>query len=101
MVAYPSLGEGFGLPVLEAMACGAPDLTTRVLSIPEVAGDAAAYTGTAPEEIGKGPDELLDDPARRAELGAAAGRRAAEFTWEGCAAVHVALYAAAEGGSAR
>ena len=46
VVAYPSLGEGFGLPVLEAMACGAAVLTTRKLSLPEVGGDAVAYTGT-------------------------------------------------------
>ncbi|MDQ1745621.1 MAG: hypothetical protein QOE23_3960, partial [Pseudonocardiales bacterium] len=44
VVAYPSLGEGFGLPVLEAMACGAPVLTTRLLSLPEVGGDAVEYT---------------------------------------------------------
>ena len=44
LVAYPSLGEGFGLPVLEAMACGAAVLTTRRLSLPEVGGEAVAYT---------------------------------------------------------
>ena len=43
LVAYPSLGEGFGLPVLEAMACGAAVLTTRRLALPEVGGDAVAY----------------------------------------------------------
>ena len=43
VLAYPSLGEGFGLPVLEAMACGAAALTTRELSLPEVGGDAVAY----------------------------------------------------------
>jgi glycosyltransferase involved in cell wall biosynthesis len=95
VVAYPSLGEGFGLPVLEAMACGAPVLTTRVLSIPEVAGDAAAYSGTAAEEIAEELGRLLDDPARRARLRAAAGPRAGAFTWERCATTHRDVYAAA------
>jgi hypothetical protein len=51
LVAYPSHGEGFGLPVLEAMACGAPVLTTRRLSLPEVGGDAVAYTEPDPAAI--------------------------------------------------
>ena len=45
VAAYPSHGEGFGLAILEAMACGAPVLTTPRLSLPEVGGDAVAYTG--------------------------------------------------------
>ena len=70
LVAYPSLGEGFGLPVLEAMACGAPVLTTRRLSLPEVGGDAVAYTE---------PDAGIDrrrpcDAAGRSGATAAAGR---------------------------
>ena len=48
VAAYPSFGEGFGLPILEAMACGAPVLTTPRLSLPEVGGDAVAYTGRGP-----------------------------------------------------
>ncbi|MGH3944795.1 MAG: glycosyltransferase family 4 protein, partial [Pseudonocardiaceae bacterium] len=63
LVAYPSLGEGFGLPVLEAMAAGAAVLTTRRLAIPEVGGDAVAYCGTQAEDIAAGILELLDDPA--------------------------------------
>ena len=97
VVAYPSLGEGFGLPVLEAMACGAPVLTTRLLSLPEVAGDAAAYTGTTAGEIGADLARLLDDPAQRAELRVAARRRADEFSWAACARVHQKSYAAAAG----
>ena len=92
VVAYPSLGEGFGLPVLEAMACGACVLTTRRLSLPEVGGDAVAYCGVEAGDIAAALDELLDDPARRAALAAAAQQRAKDFTWAASAAVHRAVY---------
>jgi glycosyltransferase involved in cell wall biosynthesis len=92
VVAYPSLGEGFGLPVLEAMACGASVLTTRRLSLPEVGGDAVAYCGVGAGDIAEALDELLDDPARRAALAGAAQRRAKDFTWAASAAVHRAVY---------
>jgi glycosyltransferase involved in cell wall biosynthesis len=97
VVAYPSLGEGFGLPVLEAMACGAPVLTTRRLSLPEVGGDAVAYTEPDPQAIAVALRELLGSPERRAELGAAARERAAQFDWRACARAHLASYAAAAG----
>lgn len=92
VVAYPSLGEGFGLPVLEAMACGAAVLTTRRLALPEVGGDAVAYTGVRAEEIGRDLAALLDDPGRRAALGEAGRRRAQEFTWARSAALHLEAY---------
>ncbi|OJX98330.1 MAG: glycosyl transferase family 1 [Micrococcales bacterium 73-15] len=92
LVCYPSLGEGFGLPVLEAMACGAPVLTTRLLSLPEVGGDAVAYTGTSAEEIAGSIEALLCDPDRLAELRGLATRRAATFDWartaDGCVAAY-------------
>ena len=97
LVAYPSLGEGFGLPVLEAMASGAAVLTTRRLSLPEVGGDAVAYTEVEPEAIAAALRELLADPARRRELGEAARVRAAQFDWRACARAHLASYAAAAG----
>lgn len=89
VVVYPSLAEGFGLPVLEAMACGAAVLTTRELSLPEVGGDAVAYCGTDAVSIGTALRDLLAAPDRRAALGRAAVSRAAAFTWEAAAAVHV------------
>jgi glycosyltransferase involved in cell wall biosynthesis len=92
LVAYPSLGEGFGLPVLEAMATGAAVLTTRRLAIPEVGGDAVAYCGTQAGDIAAGILELLDDPARRAELSTAAQRRAKEFSWAASAVAHRYAY---------
>lgn len=95
VLAYPSLGEGFGLPVLEAMACGATVLTTRELSLPEVGGDAVAYCGTDEASIAAELSSLLDDPSRRATLAAAASERAQEFTWERAAEKHVAAYESA------
>ncbi|WP_231384239.1 glycosyltransferase family 1 protein [Cellulomonas sp. URHD0024] len=97
VVAYPSLGEGFGLPVLEAIACGACVLTTRELSLPEVGGDAVEYCGTERPDIAAGLTRLLDDPERRAELGAAALARSSRFTWAASAQAHVRAYEAAVG----
>ncbi|WP_091452475.1 glycosyltransferase family 4 protein [Actinokineospora iranica] len=92
LVAYPSLGEGFGLPVLEAMACGSCVLTTRRLSLPEVGGDAVAYCGVGAGDIGAAISDLLDDPARRADLSAAAQRRAKDFSWDLSAERHRSAY---------
>ncbi|MEV8511293.1 glycosyltransferase family 1 protein [Dactylosporangium sp. NPDC051484] len=97
VAAYPSFGEGFGLPILEAMACGAPVLTTPRLSLPEVGGDAVAYTGPSPDEIARDLAALLDDTERRNALAKAGAARAKEFTWESSAEVHLAAWARAAG----
>ena len=95
VLAYPSLGEGFGLPVLEAMACRTAVLTTRELSLPEVGGDAVAYCGTDEASIASELAALLDDPDRRVRLADAAVERAAGFTWAQAARDHVVAYEAA------
>lgn len=92
---YPSYGEGFGLPVLEAMACRTPVLTTPRLSLPEVGGDAVAYTGPRPDEIARDLDELLDDEARRDGLAKAGVDRAREFSWQASAESHLLAWARA------
>jgi len=92
IVTYPSHGEGFGLPVLEAMACGAPVLTTARLSLPEVGGDAVAYTEPDAESIGAALTALYDDADRRAALSAAGHERSLEFTWAASAEAHLASY---------
>lgn len=97
VVAAPSRGEGFGLPVLEAMACGAPVLTTYRTSLPEVGGDAVAYTEPDADAIAGALRALLDDPQRRVTLGEAGYARARDFTWAASAAAHVASYKRAAG----
>src|SRR6202020_1856242 len=79
---YPSLGEGFGLPVLEAMAAGAAVLTSNLSSLPEVGGDAVAYADPHDvADIARGLQRMLEDDGARAELGRRARARAASFSW--------------------
>ncbi len=89
---YPSFGEGFGLPILEAMACATPVLTTPRLSLPEVGGDAVAYTTEDPDRIATDLADLLHDEPRRATLAKAGFDRAKEFTWQSSAEVHVTTW---------
>jgi glycosyltransferase involved in cell wall biosynthesis len=79
---YPSLGEGFGLPVLEAMAAGAAVLTSNLSSLPEVGGDAVAYADPYDvASIAAGLRRVLEDEVQRAELGRRGRERAADFSW--------------------
>lgn len=81
--AYPSLYEGFGLPVAEAMASGTPVLTSNVTSLPEVtAGAAWEVDPYSIDEMTSGLERLLNDAPLRAELIARGLRRAAELTWD-------------------
>ena len=83
---YPSLFEGFGLPVLEAMARGKPLACSNTTSLPEVAGDAAElFDPTDVDAIAAAVRRLLTDPARAAELVARGRDRVGRFTWERCA----------------
>ncbi|MGH9086087.1 MAG: glycosyltransferase family 4 protein [Acidimicrobiales bacterium] len=98
VVAYPSLREGFGLPVLDAMAQGAAVVTSATTSTAEVAGDAALLVDPYDvDDIAKSLQRLLDDPDLVAELGGAARTRAATFTWERTAEQVVAAYTDALG----
>jgi glycosyltransferase involved in cell wall biosynthesis len=83
LFAYPSLFEGFGLPVLEAMTAGTAVLTSDVSSLPEVGGDAVAYADPlSVEAIGAQLDALLRAPGERERLAAAGRERSHRFSWK-------------------
>jgi glycosyltransferase involved in cell wall biosynthesis len=83
---YPSLYEGFGFPVAQAMAAGVPVITSNLSSLPEIAGDAAVLVEPRSEaQIRAAIEELLGSPARRAELAHAGRDRAPRFRWDTCA----------------
>lgn len=91
--AYPSRYEGFGLPPLEAMACGVPVLASSATSLPEVVGDAGLLAD--PDDVDAmraGLLRLLDDRAGAQQLAAAGLARAAGFSWARCAAETCAVY---------
>jgi glycosyltransferase involved in cell wall biosynthesis len=92
-VVYPSLAEGFGLPVLEAMANGAAVVTSTGTATEEVAGDAALLVDPLDADaIGAAIVRLLDDRALAAALGAAARARASTYTWARSAELVAAIY---------
>jgi glycosyltransferase involved in cell wall biosynthesis len=93
---YPSRYEGFGLPPLEALACGTPTITSSTTSLPEVVGEAALLVepGDA-DALAVMLRRVLAEPALRARLSAAGPPRAASFTWARAAAATRAAYGAA------
>jgi alpha-1,3-rhamnosyl/mannosyltransferase len=83
VMVYPSLYEGFGLPILEAMSCGCPVICTRTSSLPEVAGNAALFVDPYnPQELADAIATVVDDITIRRDLIERGFRQAAKFSWE-------------------
>ncbi len=90
---FPSLYEGFGIPILEAMACETPVVTANVASMPEVGGSAAVYFDPLDEEdMAEKIKQVLDDEALCRQLVAAGRGRVRQYSWQSCAKATLAVY---------
>ncbi len=90
---YPSLYEGFGFPVAQAMAAAVPVVTSNTSCLPEVAGEGALYADPkSAAELRAALEQLLDSPALRSQLAAAGRARAAQYRWEECARKSLAFF---------
>jgi glycosyltransferase involved in cell wall biosynthesis len=95
-LAVPSRSEGFGLPALEAMACGSPVVASDAGALPEVVGEAGLLVKPSDADALAGAlERILTDESLASSLGAAGHARAVTFTWSACTAAHVAAYEAA------
>ncbi len=90
---FPSLYEGFGLPPLEAMACGCPVITSNTTSLPEVVGDAGVLIDpTSVDQLVEALENVLSDSSMRKEMRLRGIARSKDFSWESCAKKTCALY---------
>ena len=90
---FPSLYEGFGFPVLEAMACGCPVICSNRTSLPEIAGEAAVYIdGEDENELAAAIKKVLEDKTLQKKLQKKGLKQAKKFTWEKCVEETVRVY---------
>jgi len=90
---YPSLYDSFGLPVLEAMACGTPVVTSNIAALPEVGGDAVLYCDPYNvEDISQKIEQILGDTSLQEQMSKKGLARAKEFSWEKSAQEHIRVF---------